>query len=138
MIAKREEEIKQFKSKPFYGMIATSQGLRLTWQDAKTKDVKTFDEEKIDRLVKQLVNQSAKIETIKKVEKKSYAPGLYDLTELQRDANRLFGFSAKETLSIMQKLYEHHKVLTYPRTDSRFPLAVNTSCSSLATIVVCS
>lgn len=120
MIAKREEEIKQFKSRPFYGMIATSQGLRLTWQDAKTKDVKTFDEAKIDRLVKQLVNQSAKIETIKKVEKKSYAPGLYDLTELQRDANRLFGFSAKETLSIMQKLYEHHKVLTYPRTDSRF------------------
>lgn len=49
-----------------------------------------------------------------------YAPGLYDLTELQRDANRMFGFSAKETLSIMQKLYEHHKVLTYPRTDSRY------------------
>ena len=73
MIAKREEEIKQFKSRPFYGMIATSQGLRLTWQDAKTKDVKTFDEAKIDRLVKQLVNQSAKIETIKKVEKKSWS-----------------------------------------------------------------
>lgn len=120
MILKREEEIKQFKSKPFYGIMATAQGLRLTWQDAKTKDVKTFDEEKIDRLLNQLANQSAKIETIKKAEKKSYAPGLYDLTELQRDANRLFGFSAKETLSIMQKLYEQHKVLTYPRTDSRF------------------
>lgn len=45
---------------------------------------------------------------------------MYDLTELQRDANRLFGFSAKETLSIMQKLYEQHKALTYPRTDSRY------------------
>ncbi len=51
---------------------------------------------------------------------KKYAPSLYDLTELQRDANKMFGYSAKETLSIMQKLYEHHKVLTYPRTDSRY------------------
>lgn len=45
---------------------------------------------------------------------------MYDLTELQRDANKIFGYSAKETLNIMQKLYEQHKVLTYPRTDSRF------------------
>ena len=55
-----------------------------------------------------------------KSQKKSFAPGLYDLTELQRDANKIFGYSAKETLNIMQKLYEQHKVLTYPRTDSRF------------------
>ena len=52
--------------------------------------------------------------------KKTFAPGLYDLTELQRDANKIFGYSAKETLNIMQKLYEQHKVLTYPRTDSRY------------------
>lgn len=54
------------------------------------------------------------------VPKKAYAPLLYDLTELQRDANKRFGFSAKETLNIMQRLYENHKVLTYPRTDSRY------------------
>ena len=48
------------------------------------------------------------------------APGLYDLTELQRDASKKFGYSAKQTLNIMQQLYEHHKVLTYPRTDSRY------------------
>ncbi len=48
------------------------------------------------------------------------APGLYDLTTLQREANQKFGFSAKVTLNIMQRLYEHHKVLTYPRTDSRY------------------
>ena len=54
------------------------------------------------------------------VNRKTFAPGLYDLTELQRDANKIFGYSAKETLNIMQKLYEQHKVLTYPRTDSRF------------------
>ncbi len=55
-----------------------------------------------------------------KKQKKSFSPGLYDLTELQRDANKKFGYSAKETLNIMQKLYEQHKVLTYPRTDSRY------------------
>lgn len=53
------------------------------------------------------------------MEEKKHAPQLYDLTELQRDANRIFGYSGKQTLSIMQKLYERHKVLTYPRTDSR-------------------
>ncbi len=52
--------------------------------------------------------------------KKNFSPGLYDLTELQRDANKIFGYSAKKTLSIMQRLYESHKVLTYPRTDSRY------------------
>ena len=52
--------------------------------------------------------------------RKSNAPLLYDLTELQREANQKFGFSAKETLNIMQRLYENHKVLTYPRTDSRY------------------
>ncbi|NLN47803.1 MAG: DNA topoisomerase III, partial [Clostridiales bacterium] len=57
---------------------------------------------------------------ISKAYKKSYSPGLYDLTELQRDGNKLFNFSAKETLSIMQSLYENHKLLTYPRTDSRY------------------
>ena len=53
-------------------------------------------------------------------QKNHSAPALYDLTELQRDANKIFGYSAKETLKIMQSLYESHKVLTYPRTDSRY------------------
>ena len=119
MIAKREEEIKQFKPKTYYGLTAISQGIKWTWQDGKSKDIKTFNEERIGQLFKSLQGQSAQIEKVAKTEKKVYAPGLYDLTELQRDANRMFGFSAKETLSIMQKLYEHHKVLTYPRTDSR-------------------
>ena len=52
--------------------------------------------------------------------KKKFSPALYDLTELQRDANKIFGYSAKQTLNIMQRLYENHKVLTYPRTDSRY------------------
>ena len=53
-------------------------------------------------------------------EKKTFAQGLYDLTTLQREANQRYGYSAKQTLNIMQRLYENHKVLTYPRTDSRY------------------
>lgn len=120
MIAKREEEIKNFKPKPFYGTAAMGKSIKFIWQDAKTKDVRTFSKEQSDAVLKAVRNQQAKIVDVKKAHKKAYAPHLYDLTELQRDANRIFGFSAKETLSIMQKLYEQYKVLTYPRTDSRF------------------
>ena len=56
---------------------------------------------------------------MKRTPKKTYAPLLYDLTELQRDANKRFSYSAKETLNIMQRLYENHRC-NYPRTDSRY------------------
>ena len=70
--------------------------------------------------MKKLGKKNAIVTEIEKKPKKTFSPGLYDLTELQRDANKIFGYSAKETLNIMQKLYEQHKVLTYPRTDSRY------------------
>ncbi|MBC8924674.1 DNA topoisomerase III, partial [Escherichia coli] len=69
---------------------------------------------------KSLQGENAVITDVSMKEKKNFSPGLYDLTELQRDANNRYDFSAKETLNIMQTLYERHKVLTYPRTDSRF------------------
>jgi DNA topoisomerase-3 len=71
-------------------------------------------------IAKRAAADSLKITSVQRTTKKSYAPGLYDLTQLQREANQRFGFSAKETLNIMQRLYENHKVLTYPRTDSRY------------------
>lgn len=120
MIAKREEEIQNFKPKDFYGIQALSKNLKLTWQDSQTKDIKTFDKEKCDKILLSVKGKDAKVIEVDKSYKKSFSPGLYDLTELQRDANRIFGYSAKETLSIMQRLYESHKVLTYPRTDSRY------------------
>jgi DNA topoisomerase-3 len=120
MIATREEEIQKFKPKNFYGLNAVAKGLTLTWQDKNTKDIRSFDKNKIDDIYKSLQNKNAEIIEVSKTHKKKYAPQLYDLTELQRDGNRIYGFSAKETLSAMQKLYESHKVLTYPRTDSRF------------------
>lgn len=121
IISQREQEINTFRPKTFYGIEAqTDTQLRLTWQDAKTNETRSFDREKIAAIVKKTDGKQAVIQSVDKKAKKSYAPGLYDLTELQRDANKLFGYSAKETLNIMQKLYEQHKLLTYPRTDSRF------------------
>ena len=120
MIASREDEIKNFKPQNYYGIEAvTAEQLKLTWQDSKGNR-RNFDKEKIEDIVNKLGNQNAIVTEIDKKSKKSFSPGLYDLTELQRDANKIFGYSAKETLNIMQKLYEQHKVLTYPRTDSRF------------------
>lgn len=120
MIAKREQEIKEFKPKSYYGITAVAGDLKLTWKDTKTNDTRTFSKEKRNEIVKSIRGKDAVVVNVKKTAKKSYAPELYDLTELQRDGHRLFGFSAKETLSIMQKLYEQHKLVTYPRTDSRY------------------
>ncbi|OFD66070.1 DNA topoisomerase III [Bacillus mycoides] len=119
MIAAREDEIKNFKPQVYYGIEAQTDSVKLTWQDTKGNN-RSFNKEKIDSIVKSLDKQNATVVEIDKKQKKSFSPGLYDLTELQRDANKKFGYSAKETLNIMQKLYEQHKVLTYPRTDSRY------------------
>lgn len=120
MIAKREAQIKNFVPKSYYGMSAKGEGLTLTWQEQKSKSFRSFDKEKIGGILKKIEHQDGVVSEIRKTPKKTYAPLLYDLTELQRDANKRFGYSAKETLNIMQRLYENHKVLTYPRTDSRY------------------
>ncbi|MFC3039602.1 DNA topoisomerase III [Virgibacillus xinjiangensis] len=119
MVAKREQEIKEFQPKKFYGIQAkTNKGFTLTWQDAKNNS-RIFSKDKADALLGKLKGKPAKVTDVSKSYKKKFAPQLYDLTELQRDANRIFGYSGKQTLNLMQKLYEQHKVLTYPRTDSR-------------------
>lgn len=121
IIAAREEEIKTFKPKEYYGICATgSNYLKLIWQDKNTKNIRTFDKSVCEALLNTVRNKSAEVVEIDKSYKKKFSPQLYDLTELQRDGNRLFGFSPKETTSIMQRLYENYKVLTYPRTDSRY------------------
>lgn len=120
MIAKREEEIQNFKPKNYYGVTVEASNIKLVWQDSATKDTKTFDKQKCEKVISAIAGIKAKVLAVDKTAKKSFAPHLYDLTELQRDANKFFGFSAKETLGIMQKLYETHKLLTYPRTDSRY------------------
>lgn len=120
MLAHREQEIKNFQPKHYYGLNAITKDLKLTWFDSKSNNSQTFDESRISEYLSQLKGQSATITQVDKTLKKTYSPALYDLTELQRDANHRYGFSAKETLNLMQRLYEQHKVLTYPRTDSRY------------------
>ena len=120
MVAQREAEIQTFKSKEFYGLTIMAKGLHLTWIEGKTGSSQTFDKDKIEKVESSIKGQPIKITDVEIQNKKTYAPGLYDLTELQREANKRYGFSAKQTLNLMQKLYEEHKVLTYPRTDSRY------------------
>ena len=122
MIAAREEAIRRFVPKPYYGLQArlSSPGLLLTWQDGKTGEQRSFHRKEMEERMGRLSGEPGVVNLVRAVPKKTPAPLLYDLTELQREASRRFDYSAKETLNIMQRLYENHKVLTYPRTDSRY------------------
>ncbi len=120
MVAQRQVEIQQFQPNTYYGLTAETDGLKLTWQDQKSKSTRSFDQDRMQHLQQNLKGEKARVTSLKKTSKTTPSPGLYDLTLLQREANSRFGFSAKETLNFMQKLYEQHKVLTYPRTDSKY------------------
>ena len=120
IIAKREDDIQNFVPKPYYGLKARNKELTLTWKDAKSGSMSSFQKERMDGILKAVYGKEAVVVQVKKTPKKTMAPLLYDLTELQRDASKRYDYSAKETLNIMQCLYENHKVLTYPRTDSRY------------------
>ena len=120
LIASREQEIKSFVPKKYYTLTTVSHGMTWNWQDGKSGSNRSFDRGRIQSIAEKAEKDEMVITDVQRTVKKSYSPGLYDLTELQRDANKRFGYSAKETLNIMQRLYENHKVLTYPRTDSRY------------------
>ncbi|MBS5884962.1 DNA topoisomerase III [Clostridium sp.] len=119
MIVDREDEIKNFKPKDFYTISAKANGISFQWVN-KDNNLRIFNEEAANKILNNLKGHDAKITSITETPKKKFSPALYDLTELQRDANKIWGYSAKQTLSIMQRLYENHKILTYPRTDSRY------------------
>lgn len=119
IIAQREEEIKNFTPRKYNEVtFKSNNGINFLWNDDKNNS-RIFNKEQADNLCNKMNNQTAIINSIEKSQKKKTAPQLYDLTELQRDANKIYGFSGKQTLRLMQQLYERHKVLTYPRTDSR-------------------
>lgn len=119
MIVRREKEIRSFVPKDFYTVRAVLHGFNAAFRD-KNGNTRFSDEEFARGIVKACTGASAAVTEVKKTYKQTPPPAAYDLTELQRDANKRFGFSAKYTLDIMQSLYENHKVLTYPRTDSRY------------------
>jgi DNA topoisomerase-3 len=120
IIAQREKEIIEFQPQKYYGIKTESSNLNFTWKDKKSNSPNTFKEEIIENILNKIKNKDGKIISVESKMKKKYSPPLYDLTELQRDGYSKYEYSAKKTLSIMQSLYEHHKLLTYPRTDSRY------------------
>jgi DNA topoisomerase-3 len=118
MIVEREAEIKKFIPKDYYQITAKAGGIAFTHLDQSNQS-RIFNKEAADEVVRKVKNANMTIMDIKQTVKSESPPLLYDLTELQRDANRLYAFSAKKTLGLVQRLYENYKYLTYPRTDSK-------------------
>lgn len=119
IIVERENEIKRFVSKDYYNLHANFGSFRAIYRNADGVSA-IADRVTAEKLAQKIAGREFTVKEVKAVEKRVPAPMLYDLTELQRDANKLFKMSPKETLSVMQRLYETHKALTYPRTDSRY------------------
>ncbi len=119
MIVERDNEIKRFVPKDYWTIGANLKGFSILWQDKKSGQTRIFDKSKADIIVSKVSGKTGVISDVTKEAKRELPPLAYDLTELQRDANKKYGYSAKKTLQLMQSLYEHHKLVTYPRTDSR-------------------
>ena len=119
LIVQREEDIEKFVPKPFYTVWADFDGFRAVYRD-KSGNSRMNDAQTAQRICDSIRNKKATLVSVQRAYKHKAPPAAYDLTELQRDANRKYAYSAKQTLSLMQSLYETHKLLTYPRTDSRY------------------
>jgi DNA topoisomerase-3 len=119
MIVERENEIRRFVPKDYWSISAGVNGFTLQWQDKASGQTRLFNKQQAEELLARVKGQDGNVIEVKKEAKEEQPPLAYDLTELQRDANRKYSYSAKQTLGIMQKLYETHKIVTYPRTDSR-------------------
>ncbi len=138
MVVDRELALRKFVAEEYIEVLARFEGLgerkresylgvwfRPRNQEAKDKESQTMlsrlpaDGDEARMIVERARTGSVAIESIKSETQRAQPPLLYDLTELQRHANRLFGFSAQETLTYAQALYERHKLISYPRTDSR-------------------
>lgn len=120
MIANREQQIKNFKPKTYYGLQALTNTVTFTWHEKGTNQTQSFQKEKREQLLKSLDSvKTGEVIDVKTTPKRTPAPHLFDLTELQKEAHKRYGWSAKETLSTLQNLYERHKIVTYPRTDSK-------------------
>ncbi|MBQ3087174.1 MAG: DNA topoisomerase III, partial [Clostridia bacterium] len=119
LIVKREEEIEKFIPKDYYSVRAYFDGFSGIYRDPKG-NTRFSDPAFAEKILSETKGSKGTIVSLQKEFKHKAPPAAYDLTELQRDANKKYGYSAKQTLSLMQSLYEYHKVLTYPRTDSRY------------------
>ena len=112
LIVQREAEIDTFKPVPFYTVVLELPGFSVFGERMKDKGA-------AEQLKTACQGAAVTVKKVERKEKSEKAPALYDLTTLQRDANRLLGFTAQQTLDYLQNLYEK-KLCTYPRTDSRY------------------
>ncbi len=123
LLVERQKEIENFKATPFYELIAMLEpsftARYVTGKDGQG-ETRLADRQKAQAILQAIkAVQVASVVSVTTSEKKSKAPGLYDLLTLQKDANKRFGFTAQQTLDLAQKLYEEYKLLSYPRTESR-------------------
>ena len=117
LVEKRDRKIQLFRPKKYYKLYARINNSSFALED--NGNSRFFDKKEIDNIANTIKNKPAKILKVNIKDKNIKAPQLFDLTSLQYEADKLFNFSAKETLRIMQNLYERHKIVTYPRTDSK-------------------
>jgi DNA topoisomerase-3 len=120
MLMEREREIASFRPVPYWTVTADFGGFSALWRKDAGHDGRLYDKEEAAAIVARTKGKQAVVEQVRKAERSEPQPLAYDLTELQRDANRRLGFSAKMTANVLQRLYEQHKLVTYPRTDSRY------------------
>lgn len=124
ILVRRLQEIRDFKPEEYHTLICDFGDYKGQWYDPGVKEDKLAgrikDEEAAKALVKKLKGKTGTVADISREDKRELPPQLFDLTTLQREANRLLGFTADKTLKTAQSLYENKKAITYPRTDSRY------------------
>ena len=118
LIVERQQAIDNFQAAPYYQLQGHFGSIRALWHRGNVNRLE--QKEDAVKLQKELTGMDGTVTKLYTSRKNEDRPLLFDLTELQREANRRFGYTAQETLSIAQSLYEKHKFITYPRTDSRY------------------
>lgn len=120
LIVERQKEIEDFTPKEYFEIDVDYGTFKGKWFDEKPSETKIFEEDKAKQIADKVKDEEGHIKKITKKKNKQLPPLLYDLTELQRDGNRRYGYTAQKVLSLAQDLYEKRKLITYPRTDSRY------------------
>jgi DNA topoisomerase-3 len=120
LVVNRYNEIQDFKPKDYFEVVADYGEFKGTWFSNQISDTKIDKLEEAEKIVEKVKEQDGKVSDIEKKNNNQKPPFLYDLTELQRDGNRQYGYTATQVLEYAQNLYEKRKLITYPRTDSRF------------------
>ena len=120
LIVKRDLEIERFVPTDYWEIRANFGDYEGVWENPETKDTRCMDEARAEAVRAEAAGQEGRVVESKAERKKVAPPQLFDLTSLQQEANKKLGYSADKTLKLAQSLYETHKLITYPRTDSRY------------------